>query len=98
VIITNELTDEETSAYKRHPDTFFATYKQQSRTANTPIEFYDFLYESYSQSTKEKLLEFMKDSTNYDELVEMTQEELAKLYCEGMTNHMIEKGRFKNLG
>ncbi len=98
VICRNELTEEEITAYKQHPDTFFGIYKQQNRTCNYPISFYDFMYESYRKSTKEKLLEFMKSYPNYEELTPMTQEELAKLYCEGVTHNAMNRGFFKIAG
>jgi len=96
VICKNELTKEEVVAYNQHPNTFFGIYKPQNRIAKDPIELYDFYFETYSKSSKEQLLEFMKNYQNYDELLEMNQEELAKLYCEGLTYHALKEGHFGN--
>ncbi len=82
---TFELSDVELQAYKKHPDTFFGVYQKQNSRANDPLEFYDFCYESYKHSTKEKLLEFLKDRPNLESFKKMPQEELAKIYCELLT-------------
>lgn len=76
-----ELSSNEMAAYRRHPETFFGKYKQGNRQASNPKEFYDFLYETYQHSTREKLLEFLKGHPEYEKLQEKGQEELAKIYC-----------------
>ena len=39
----------------------------------------------YKNTPKEKLLEFMANYPNLDDLKEYSQEELVKIYCEGVT-------------
>ncbi len=94
VLCKNELSESEIAAYKQHPDTFFGIYKQQKRVAKDPLDLYDFFYASFLNTSKEKLLELMKNYLNYDDLLNMSQEELAKLYCEGLTYHLINEGYF----
>jgi hypothetical protein len=78
------LSDSELAAYKKHPDTFFGKVDPQKQIKN-PLEFYDHMYHCYKNATRENLLKFMKDRPDYDVLTSLPQEELAKLYCEGIT-------------
>lgn len=87
VMVKDQLSDEEIVAYNAHPDTFFGLYKNQNRhlKEDDPIGIYDFFYESYGKTPKERLLELMKDYSEKEKLAELSQEELAKRYCEGLT-------------
>lgn len=82
---SGKLTDEEFIAFKKHPDTFFGVYKKHDNRSKDALDFYDFCYRNYKKTTKEKLLEFLKDHPNLDKFREMPQEELAKVYCEILT-------------
>jgi len=84
IIAKNPLTEDELSAYDRYPDTFFGVYKTQGRKAETPLELFDFFYETYQKTPKEKLLEFLKDHPDFEKLQGESQEELAIIYCERM--------------
>jgi hypothetical protein len=84
-IATAPLTEEEFTAYKSYPDTFFGVFKKQSATAKDALDLYDFFYNCYQNTPKEKLLEFMKNYHNYETIKEHSQTELAKLYCENLT-------------
>jgi len=91
------LTEDELSAYQKHPDTFFGVYKPQGRKAETPIELFDFFYEIYQKTPKEKLLEFLKDHSDSHKLQDESQEELSIIFCERMVYSAIENGSFANL-
>lgn len=82
VIATCPLTPEELAAYRRHPDTFFGTYLRQGRVAETPLDLYEFFLESYGKTPKEGLLKLMEDHRDIESLHSLSQEELAKTYCE----------------
>lgn len=84
VIVTCPLTEDELSAYQKHPDTFFGVYKPHGRRAETPLEFFDFMYKVYRKSPKQKLLDFLKDHPDFEKLQGESQEELALIYCERM--------------
>lgn len=45
------------------------------------IEMYNFRYQCYKNSTKEKLLEFIDSENLYPQIKNFSQERLAKLYC-----------------
>lgn len=90
IIATCPLTDEELAAYNRHPNTFFGTLKHQGKQVKDPIELFDFFYETYSKSSKEKLLEFMKDHPDIEKLKGENQRELALTYCERLVYATIK--------
>jgi hypothetical protein len=93
VIIKDQLSEEEIIAYSAHPDTFFGIEKHQNRKIEDPISIYDFFYESYSKTPKEKLLEFMKEHPDKEELIKLGQEELAKIYCERLTYSIMNSNK-----
>lgn len=82
IICTVPISDEEIEAHHEHPDTFFGVPRQTTRKAETPIELYDFFYETYQKTPKEKLLEFMKEWQDFEKMKTFSREELAKIFCE----------------
>lgn len=94
-IIKDQLGEAEIIAYKAHPDTFFGIDKKQNRKIeiDDSIGIYDFFHESYIKTPKEKLLEFMKEHPDRERLATLSQEELAKLYCEGLTYTIINSNK-----
>ncbi|MBI5749375.1 MAG: hypothetical protein HZA00_09645 [Nitrospinae bacterium] len=91
IIATSPLTDEEFSAYKRHPDTFFGVYMKQGKEAKSPLELFVFFFESYRNTPKERLLELMKEFPDHERLKNESQEELAIIYCERMVYSAMSK-------
>jgi hypothetical protein len=86
---SNTLTDDEVRAYKLHPQTFFGVVKDNAtRKAETVIDLFDFMFETYQHTPKEKLLEFLAGMPDYDELAKQSQRDLAITYCESMALHM----------
>lgn len=86
---TNTLTDDEVRAYKLHPETFFGVVKNTTRKAETFEDMFDFFFEMYQHTPIEKLLEFMANAPNRDELAKQSQRDLAITYCERMAFHAI---------
>jgi hypothetical protein len=84
LMATSPLTPNELAAFKRHPDTFFGAHLKQGRKVESPLDLFDFMFESYKDTPKEKLFEFMKTHPNIASLRKMPQTELAILYCELM--------------
>jgi hypothetical protein len=89
-IVKIPLSDEEIRAYKSYPDTFFGKYEKADKTANSPLEFYDFIYNSYKDTPKETLLELMHGS-NEPTLKDKSQKELAELYAKGITSSSLPR-------
>jgi hypothetical protein len=77
-----DLSDIEYQAFKRHPDTYFGVYKKHRNEAKDALDLYDFFYQTYKHSSKDKLLSFLKDHPDIKTFQSMTQQELAKAYCE----------------
>jgi hypothetical protein len=84
IIVSAPLSDDELTAYRRHPDTFFGIAKETPKRIDDPLELFDFLYATYGQSSREKLLEFMAGSPDIEELKTLDTNELAIRYCEGL--------------
>ncbi len=81
-ICRTPMSQGELDDYKQYPDTFFGIHLQQGRKARTPLELFDFMYESYKNTPKEKLLEWMANAKDFAELKNLTQNELREIYCE----------------
>lgn len=82
IICSWPLSDLEMSAWRRYPDTFFGEVGQRTTKANTPLELYDFFFEGYRNTPKERLLEFMAGATDFAELANLDQAKLASIYAE----------------
>jgi hypothetical protein len=82
ITCANPITEEELIAYIRQPETFFGVPLQVVEKISTPMDFFDSCYKTYRNSTKEELLEFLKDSPDFNNLKNLDQEELAISYCE----------------
>ena len=91
VIATSPLTIDELEDYRRHPHTFFGIYRKQSGTIDNPIELFDFFYESYKDTPKERLLEFIKDAPDLEEFKRLSQKDLSEAVCERWVYNVIQK-------
>ncbi len=90
VMVSCPLTDAEMEAYARHPETFFGVLEPYSgKNIEDPLELFDFMYRTYQKSTKEKLLEFMSNHSDILQLQNMSQAELAILYCERLVDGIV---------
>ena len=91
IIAACPLTKDELAAYRKYPDTFFGVYKEQGKKAETPLDLFDFFFDVYKQTPKEKLLDFMKNHNDIDRLKELEQEELAVTFCERSVYAVMSK-------
>ncbi|MDD5692072.1 MAG: hypothetical protein PHP10_02715 [Candidatus Omnitrophica bacterium] len=94
-ICTCPVTADEIAAYKKYPDTFFGVPRGQGAKTEDPLELYDFFHEVYKKTPREKLLEFMKDWPNIDEIKSLSGEELSIIYCESLV-YSIMRDREKS--
>ncbi len=85
------MTDEDFAAYKRQPETFFGVPQKPNRGATTPLELFDFFYEVYKSSPRERLLEFVKHWPHYNVLKDASTEELAISYCEWLVQYAFSE-------
>ncbi|KQU81081.1 MULTISPECIES: hypothetical protein [unclassified Rhizobacter] len=90
---TVPLTDAELEAYRQHPCTFFGTIDRNAgrKQVVTAMDHFDFLWESYRKTDRDKLLDWMQAAPNSDELRTIDQTELATRYCVGMAGSMMRE-------
>lgn len=82
IIATCPLSESEFLAYKQYPDTFFGSLVPVTKKAESALELYDFFFQSYRATPKERLLELMHDAPHREHLRTLPQEALASIYCE----------------
>jgi hypothetical protein len=94
-IVQIPLTDEELQAHAQHPATFFGFIDRNAgrSSPNTALDWFNFFWETYSHSSREKLIEFMRHAPDIDRLKKMNQADLATEYCTLMANAIQRKAR-----
>jgi len=87
------LTDDELQAYAQHPATFFGVIDSNAgRTKpKDELDWFDFFWDTYSLSPKEKLLSFLHRAPDIELLKNMTQEEVATEYCARMVHSIMSR-------
>lgn len=75
-----------------HPATFFGVIDQNAGRSNpkTGLDWFNFFWEAYSRSPKDKLIEFMANDPDVERLKAMTQEDLAVEYCTRSANSILQ--------
>lgn len=95
-ILTKPMADDELSDYRAHPDTFFGEVRPISKGVKEPYDLFKFLWSSYRHSTKEKLLEFMKEAPDLEELQKLDQPELVLEYCDRVASTFLQQNPLPN--
>lgn len=80
VLCTVPLSEAEMAAYRTSPDTFFGVVRHVSVGIKTPLDAFDFFFDVYSKSSREKLLEFMANWPSCEARTNLSQHELAQIY------------------
>ena len=94
ITVTCPVTDKELQAYRAYPDTFFGRKLEPSRRAEDAVDLFDFFYETYQHTPRERLLEFLKGAPDFNELTKLSQRDLAIECCERWTWSAVhEQGR-----
>ena len=47
-------------------------------------EIYDWFHRTYGETSRERLLELMKNAVGIQRLKQLSQQDLAEFYCEGL--------------
>jgi hypothetical protein len=81
-VVQAPMTDAELAAYLRSPETFFGIVQNVGRYANNAFELAEFFYENYRDTSKEKLLEFLKDHPAIECQRNLSQKDLAVFVAE----------------
>ena len=96
-ILKEQMTDDQFHDYLQHPDSYFGVIEPDNKKTENPFELFELFFEVYSKTPKEKLLEFMKDSPELENLKQKNQDELALIYCNGITNSIVSSsGKSEN--
>lgn len=82
LIQISPLSDSELLAYAAHPETFFGIKQYIGQKATTHIELFDFMYSVYKDTPREKLLDWLKEAPDFEQLQTKATEELAVILCE----------------
>lgn len=82
MLLEGKITDEELIEYKKHPDAYFGKIKRAPRKTNDPFELFEFFVDSYKNTPKEKLVEFMKEDPQIEDLKRLEREDLLLEVCE----------------
>jgi hypothetical protein len=56
-------------------------------------EIYDWFYRTHGETSKERLLELMKNAVDIQRLKQLSQPDLAEFYCEGLASSAIGPDR-----
>ena len=86
------LSEDELRAYRRSPETFFDVKQDVGGSLKHPLDCYDFMLGSVENSSREQLLELMREWPARGELTMMSQPELARHYCLRMAAGMWAEG------
>jgi hypothetical protein len=94
ILCSVPLSDDELVSYKHSPDTFFGIVKCVSKSLKNPLDAFDFFFETHSQTSREKLLEFMSAWPNIGTLRSLPQRDLAEIYSAQMaTAFWVQSGQ-----
>lgn len=88
-IVACDLTEDEMSAYCESPRTFFGRLQQQGGPITDGLKLYDQIHGTYKASSKDQLLSFMSGHFDLVNLKSKTQEELAAVYAETITESIF---------
>jgi hypothetical protein len=91
IICVSEMTESEVQAHLAHPETFFGVEKDAGKPLTDPLDLFDFLFTSYKDTPRDRLLEFCADAPDIEELRGLAQSELAITYCERLTYETMRR-------
>jgi hypothetical protein len=67
-------------------DTFFGVVRSVGKRLNNPLELFEWLYENYRNTPRERLLEHMASWPDVDELTKLSDEDLLCAYVDRMVS------------
>ncbi len=90
------ISDAELAAYRAYPETFFGEIRQPTQHATTLVDWCDFFYETYKNTPRDKLLEWMFGAPDIEQLRTLPQEDLAIIICERWAYNAFQTGNQKH--
>jgi hypothetical protein len=86
------ISDAELVAYRAYPDTFFGEIRQPARHAKTLVDWCDFFYQTYKDTPRDKLLEWLSGAPDIERLQTLPQEDLAIIISERWAYSAFQTG------
>jgi hypothetical protein len=92
IVMTAPMSDAEISAYNAHPETFFGVVSPVGKRLDSPLELFEWLYESYRQTPRARILGFTADWPDAAELAQLSDDDLLLAYVDRMASATIGAG------
>lgn len=86
IIAVDALSPQELAEYRQYPDTYFGEVLKPDGKCESFVDWCDWLFETYQHTPREKLLEFMANARDIEQLKELDQRDLAIAYSERLAN------------
>ncbi|MEH3041314.1 MAG: SEC-C metal-binding domain-containing protein [Sphingomonas paucimobilis] len=86
IIAVDALSPQELAEYRQYPDTYFGEVLKPDGKCESFVDWCDWLFETYQHTPREKLLEFMANAQDIEQLKALDQRELAIAYSERLAN------------
>ena len=94
VILKQSMTDETIADYKMHRDAYFGDPgRPKDRDISDTYELFEWLMECYAKTPRARLLELAKGAPNFDELQNMSDDDLRANYCEMVAGAMEQQSK-----
>jgi len=90
-----KLSIAELAAYRSHPETFFGRVLQASNHIEDPVDLYEFYINSCKDTPRDKLLDFMKNASDYETIKKLANDELLFVYAERLTFNAVRENEIE---
>lgn len=94
-LVPAPLNDAELAAYRQHPETFFGVHHRVGKEISDPFGWFEFFYENYKNTPRERLLEFLKSAHDFEHLSTLPDEELRLVFCERHVGAIMKSSKSK---
>jgi SEC-C motif len=84
-ILRQPMSDDELADYKAHSDAYFGQVVPVKKKLNDHLELFEWLMDVNKRLSRAQLLENLSKSPRFDELKDLSDNDLLIEYCEGMT-------------
>ena len=92
-LVEREMSDEELDIYRAHREGFFGARQGHGKRINSPYECFEWLMESYKNTSREKLLELSRGRCDFSQLEESDDTHIRLALCESWTVGYYSSGR-----
>ncbi len=89
---TFDMTPEELADYENFRDTYFGQQEKSGRKIETAIEMFDWLFDIYRHTPRERLLELLAGHLDHESQKKLPQKDLAEILCERYVMSMMARG------